>query len=289
MTQEPRFYFLKPPGLPATEKDNLLGRVVKNYANPAADYAPNGSPQALISFPAPPISSGLTTVQVVLSSTSETTATGLLTSLATITRRRRDDADVSFASEGIEIVRLQQHEDTYDLLRAVPAVQQKLAKMIRVGGKAYLIVGLLIWRDSAFSTSSGSGKSTTTSLTLPVDAALAATTGGIPVPIGPVGGNFGDSKSTSSTISATASGEQIIGIEYRLIKRDLFGFGSNTKMSSANVRYEGGKFYGTTKNDKEGTDEDEDEDEDEEESGDLGLLRGVVLTNQAVEGIATEP
>jgi hypothetical protein len=160
--------------MPLLEMNNLLDRVVKSYANPIADYTPNGSPQKLIDFPAPPISSGLTTAQAVLSSSSRVSAKALFTSLVALTWQHADNATVSFESEGIEVVRLKQHKETFDFFKAVPAVEQTLAKVIPVGRKAYLVVELLIWRAATFSTGSASNKSTSVWVMLPVGAALSA-------------------------------------------------------------------------------------------------------------------
>jgi hypothetical protein len=280
MTDEPRFYFLKPPGLPISERENLLARIVKNYANPTADYTPNGSPRNLVQFPALPLSSGVTNAQSVLSSSSQVTANALMTTLAAFTKENGHEASISFASQAIEVMRLQQHTDTFDKLKSIPEVQEKLSKMVRVGGKAYFVVGLLIWKNTRFSTGHGSNEKTSITAKLPLDSVVTAATGGIPVPVGKAELTVQDANAASNALEADVMGEQIIGLEYRLIKRELFGLSSSLKVSSSAVRYEGGKFYGTEarEDDEDISDEDDDEQEDP--------LRDVALTDDRVEGCA---
>lgn len=280
MADEPKFYFLKPPGLPISEKENLLARIVKSHANPIADYTPNGSPGNLIQFPAPPLSSGVTNVQVVLSSSSQTTAKALMTTLAAFTKEDSHEADISFASEAVEVVRLQQHSDTFDRLKTIPEVQQKLAKMVRVGGKAYLVVGLLIWKNTRFSSGHTSSDTISATAALPLESIVTAATGGIPVPLGKAEVTVQDANATRNALKASVKEEQIIGLEYRLIKRELLGLGSGLKVSTSAVRYEGGKYYS-----KGGEDEGEDISE-EDDDGQGSILQGVVLTDSRVEGCA---
>ncbi|KAF2017597.1 hypothetical protein BU24DRAFT_420638 [Aaosphaeria arxii CBS 175.79] len=284
MSNEPQFYFLKPPGLPISQRDNLLGRIVKNYANPTADYTPNGIPKNNVAFPAPPLSSGLRDATSVLSSSSQATAKALMTSLASLTKEKERDGSISFESETLEVVRLQQHGDTFDLLKATPEVRDKLAKYVRIGGRAYFVVGLLIWKDARFSAGAGSSERTLATAKVPVDAAVMAATGGVPVPIGSVELDVEGSRSTKSSLDATAAGEQIIGVEYRLIKREFFGIGSTAKVSDSQVRYEGGKYYGKGANDDDDDDDDNDDDDDE---GPEDTLKGVTLTEEAVVGNAS--
>jgi hypothetical protein len=276
MAHEPQFYLLKPPGLPISQRDHLLGRIVKNYANPTADYCPNNRPCDSVSFVAPPLSSGLTNAQSVLSSSSERTAKALLTSLAALTRQKGRDAGISFSSEGIEVLRLQQHEDTFEALKSNLLIQQKLTKMLRVGGKAYFVVGLLIWKNTQFSTNQGSNKTASLTAKVPVEAALAMTA--IPPSIlpavGPIQVELQASESVNSTLQATVDGEQIIGLEYRLVKRDLLGLGRNPQLTSSKMRYQGGKYYGEKRTGVEAEESSEDDD----------AQNLIVLTNEYIEG-----
>jgi hypothetical protein len=139
MAESPQFYFLKAPGLPVSQSQHLLSRIVKAFASPTAGCTPNNKPCNAIQFLAPQLNSGLTKAESVLSSSSETTAKAFLTSLATLTKEGGNDASVSFSGEGIDVVRPQQHIDTFDLLKALPAIQQKLSKMNRVGVKASIL------------------------------------------------------------------------------------------------------------------------------------------------------
>ena len=55
---------------------------------------------------------------------------------------------------------------------------------------------------------------------------MTAATGGIPLPVGKAELTVQDANATSNALKADVKEEQIIGLEYGLIKRELLGLGS---------------------------------------------------------------
>ena len=287
MADDPRYFFLKPPALPITEKHNLLGRLVKNYADPIADYTPNGAPSTLIPFVAPLITSHITSVESILRSSSSSNAQALISALAAFGHSSSSGSDIRFTSERLEIIRLQQHDDTFEALKQLPEVKEKLPRMLRVGGKVYFVVAIVCWKNARFEFGTNSNQQTSLNATAPVGSAALGAVTGVPATmlsgIGDVEFKINQSSYGDHALRATAEGEQIIGLEYRLIRRSHWGLGKQVKMGEGAVRYEGGRYYGHEERMSGGDEGEEDEDEMDEEQDELADLK---LTDERVEGFA---
>jgi hypothetical protein len=276
MVDDPRYFYLSPPGLPITEKPNLLGRLVKHYASPTADYTPNGSPSSLVRFAAPPISTHLASVETLLERSSSTGSTAFLSALSAFGRSSSTDTQVKYTSERVEIVQLQQHDDVFDLLKRVPEVRDKLRRMLRVGGKVYFVVAIVCLKDARVEVGAHVSGATGGRVNVaPVMGALGGVSGPL-VQMSNAGVEVGRASSFSEVLRGTVEGEQIIGLEYRVIRRSCWGLGNEAKMGDVLVRHEDGMWYGG----RGGIPDIEYDDEDD--------FDDFVLTDERIEGFAED-
>jgi hypothetical protein len=284
MAEEPHFYILKPPFLPSSTLPSLLARIVKNPAAPHADYTPSSSPAStLISFPAPPLTSSLLLPNMTLHSATSSSTMLHLSSLISAQRSRERGNDVLVTGEEMRTIRLQCQEETFEALRKVPEVRERLSRMLRIGGKVFFVVGVLVLRDFRVGVVHTEASGNGAAVDVPVEAAMMAAgvaqgmVPGLGVLLGDVGLSSDNQTKRGLDLEGQVEGEQIVGLEYRVVRRRMGGFGGGAKVGGEKVRFEGGRYYGQHSAKVE-DDEDGEEDEDEDGLGDL------VLTGEWVEG-----
>ena len=284
---EHHFYILKPPFLPSSTLPSLLARIVKNPAAPHADYTPSSSPASeLVTFPAPPLTSSLLLPNMTLHSVTSSNAMLHLSTLLSAQRNQGREGNVLVAGEEMRTVKLQCQEETFEALRKVPEVKERLSRMLRVGGKAFFVVGVLILRDFRIGVAHAEVRGNGVAVDVPVEAAMTAagvppgTVPGLGVLLGNVGFQRDKQTERGLNLEGQVEGEQIIGLEYRVVRRRMGVFGGGAKVGDEKVRFEGGRYYGRHSAEVDG-DEDGDEDE-EDEPGDFAL------TGEWVEGYEDE-
>jgi hypothetical protein len=209
-----------------------------------------------------------------------------LTSLLSAHRNRGRKGNVLVTGEEMRTVRLQCQEETFKALRKIPEVRERLSRMLRVGGKVFFVVGVLILRDFRVGVAHAEAKGNGAAVDVPVEATMMAagvppgTVPGLGVLLGNVGLQHDNQTQRGLDLEGQVEGEQIVGLEYRVVRRSMGGFGGGAKVGDEKVRFEGGQYYGgqSAKSDND----DEDDGDEEDELGDLAL------TGEWVEGYAAE-
>ena len=229
MSQEGEgFYLLGSWGtIPTTSPEVWLGRVVVDYKNPKASWAPSDAS----SFRGPiEDDPGYTDVSELLSSKKSSSIYGALADIF-----KFSTSDSSSSNPGIEAAKVRklsigQYDDVFERMQADGAVNAAVEKLRWKERTAYLIVGLLVTDQLAFTESSSSLSSSSFQGKVPTKEAMAA--GGLPsVDFGPEGGKD-KSQERGREGGKGISGTRIFAIQYRILKKHRKVFrGTETKLS----------------------------------------------------------
>ncbi|MCJ1396675.1 hypothetical protein MMC18_009567 [Xylographa bjoerkii] len=226
MSLSPVCYLLKPERLePAASATSWLGRIVRHYAVPDADFTPEKPSKLLVDFTIS--ETKIADVSVFMDNSDNGQLELQLAGLASTFRSRGKDSGVEFSTTSIRHVRLQKHEKALKAIISDGEVMEDLTRMLKPGGDpAYFIVGMLIWENATFVDSRSRSKGVGGSVELPVTTAVAASTG-LVIPDVDLKLAAESEATQKRTISGTSEGSSIFAFEYRTVRRSIFSIGSN--------------------------------------------------------------
>ena len=255
--KEPVYYVLK-RRIPCTQE--WLGRIVQYYQDPTACYTPARALEA----------TDLSDVLIIeesdfrinVNASRDEIFKSRLSRLLGFENSATREEKMDFESPSINKRSLTNYKKAFERLKFDCEVRKDLPDMLPVGGKAYMIVGVVEIENASVKHTKAASSSVDTGATIPiVDVALAAAS--IPITLGGVG-DFQLERQTGQTSSvetkSKTSQREIIAIEYRMIQRSLLGFGRRAVYRDSIPKYQSGLTF-------QGDDEEEDTDlEDAEDS-----------------------
>jgi len=285
------FYILDPERLePASSAPKWLGRIVKNYADPIADFTPD-DPSLLITEPHHEVT--ISNATSFLSSSSSASVSGRLKDVASLVKTSAMSRGLDFSATSIKSIRMESHRMKFLKLCQDKNVREALGRMLPVGGRpAYMIVGLLIWTDTKFTESKISSQENETSLEVPVDLIAAVAAGApLPAPLPSPGISVSGGRSTERKFTGVVEGSYIFGVEYRTVRRRKYAIFRNftPTLDEHGPRVRGGNVFNG-----DGTDDDgkgaeevnaEEFEADEEEWTDMISDEDELEVEEGVQGI----
>lgn len=275
-TQEPTFFLLK-RRLPASETEDMLGRIVRLFEDPLFAYTPESpakslTPEIFNQFVASPQHDD--SAQLRTKASQDEKLWAKLKGLFSLSSEFAEGGSTLVTSPRITTRRLKQEITYFNALKSVPDVRREILEMCSVGGKVYLIVGTVSVQTATFKSTGFQRSKNKAAVSLPVSAvaSAAAASGGVILPISGVDPELGTGHSTSSSWSTqfttTATGadgeenlcsEEVFAVACREITREWHGLGSDVKMRLKRPQYTGGQHFGEgDESDQEKEEEDED-------------------------------
>lgn len=215
MSKHP-FYLLDLWGTIRTDApEEWLGRVVADHVNPKASYAPENA--KVIAGNKMDDDSGYIDVSELINSKKGSSMYGLLADVLKFSADDSHSTSPSINAPRVEQLSIGQHPEVFSRLIGDPSAKAAVDKLTWEKRKAYLIVGLLVTDQIAFTESSSSLSDTSLQAKLPTkEIAAAAGAPGVDVPLQ---GGIDDSQESSRQGSAGLHGRRIFAIQYRLLRK----------------------------------------------------------------------
>ncbi|SCO84051.1 uncharacterized protein FRV6_08178 [Fusarium oxysporum] len=181
----PSFYLLPPERyLPASALSTWLGRIVKSYSEPDANFVPD-DPKPFSTSPEKP--------------------------------------DLSFTSSEVVCVRLQNYDQVFDRLIQHEETRSQLQRMLARGRNAgFMVTAVLIWQDATFTHSRERGVTTPAGVSVPMSTIISSTTG-ILLPSEPTDPRVSGSQGHQDTaeFSGESAGSNIFALQYKTVRRSV--------------------------------------------------------------------
>jgi hypothetical protein len=183
---------------------------------------------------------------------------------------RSREANLVLESSSIHTRRLVNHAQLFADLIAQPPVKTGLEALWKSSGKRtlYFVVGVKTCSHSTLSATDGRTREDGVGAALPLDAVIGSP--GL-IPGATVGASVSVSNGTTTVVSLKREDERIFALEYRIVRRDWFGFGKQSRLGNKLDDADGGHFFGR----EEDSDADS-EDAEDEDDGDLAEAVGLV-------------
>ena len=201
--RDPVFFLLKGPSLPAaSEAKAMLGRIVKNFAQPLADYVPE---DASSYTKLEPNVTHLSNAARIADATNSKVLKAKFLSIAEALRSQGRSQASILENSKISAWELRRQETVFQQLTKSPEVLSQLKQWAKPKeDPAYMIVGLLIWQDATMASIKAQGKSSEASIKIPTGAATSAaivSTTGVYVPPNLIGDIEGEKGETSEGVT----------------------------------------------------------------------------------------
>ncbi|RFU31681.1 hypothetical protein B7463_g4644, partial [Scytalidium lignicola] len=157
---------------------------------------------------------------------------------------------IDFASESEQCMRLENYPEVYQNLRANPEVRADLEEWLTPGGKpAYMIVGLLIWKDASFEETVTQDSSLTGKAKVPVASASTKAHTGTSTGAGDPAHEATKKEARQVMSKGTLKGQSIFAFEYKAVRRrpySLFGDTTPKTVENYGPRVSGDKLFAGT-------------------------------------------
>jgi hypothetical protein len=256
MLKEKTWYVLK-DSIPASRVDQLLGSIVQDFRDPTAGYLPTtAQPRQLVPAIADLVETRDLEARVEVEKIRSSALSAQLFEVLTGGHSRSREANLVLESSSIHTRKLVNHAKPFADLIAQPTVRTELEAALKQGGKRklYFVVGIKTCSRSHFSSTTSRKNESSFGGAVPLDAMA-----GIPglLPVANVGASITLSSGTTTGTSATLLDDRIFALEYRVARRDWFGYGSQPKLGDKLDGNDGGNFFG---NEEDSDAESEDED-----------------------------
>ncbi|KAI8629649.1 hypothetical protein F5Y19DRAFT_431354 [Xylariaceae sp. FL1651] len=230
MSNDTPFYILDPRRLlPEEDAASWLGRIVKDYKDPAAWMTPKDIQKSL-QCELPVNEVVIDNIDTRMSSLDDASLKIGLTNIASVLSGSGRDGSFSFQTTSMRVVRLQGYSNVFNRICRLPEVRGDLESVMRPGGKPFfLIVGLLVLTDVKFAEHYAKMKSVGFDATAPVIEVASAAVSGMPLPI-----DVGDPMLGRTAVNGrerkwqgSVSGSYIFGFEYKAVRRKAYSLMKN--------------------------------------------------------------
>lgn len=268
MAKDKTWFILKDT-IPANREDDLLGALVEDFRDPIAGFVPiSVQPRLLVPAIAKAVETDDLNARIEIGKINSTALSAQLLEVFTGSHVRGQQTNVVLESSRIRTRKLVNHPKLFAELIAHPSVKAELETFIKTRNKRklFFVVGIKTCLRSQLNTSKSQIRENTIGAGVPLDAVA-----GIPglIPSANLGGSVGFSTASTSGTSSTWEDERIFAIEYRVARRDWFGFGAQTELRNKLDNADGAAFFGS---DEENSDIDSETDGEGDEVDNLGLI-----------------
>ena len=235
MASEPTFYLLPPFNtIPAKDPHEWIGRIVKFYNDPRANFTPPRGNPAMegVDIDDDP---GFRKVEEIIDSASSESARLLLADMLHFTHSRSRADTPRFQSDKVRRLKLSQ-EDTYcKRALALDDVKAQLKEWHKINRPVYLIVGLLIADCVHYAEETMEGSSNEIGAKPPTR--LTSLAVGSPVSMPDiVEGSVSKTMQQQRGMKLTATGKRIFAVEYRVLTKRLLSMSGQVDMRPGGIR-----------------------------------------------------
>jgi hypothetical protein len=242
----------------------MLGRIVSDFYSPLNKFTPE-SPTSLLPelISSSMYSTDENNATLVLNSTKHGSLRACLEGLLSLSTTSSRGEQLSLSSTLVRTWRLANFENVFSELVNTEEVRRKLSEIVPIGGKAYFVMGVMTCFNANVTYAKSSDVGVSGEVNIPV-AKIAAAATGVPLLIDGEGLALGidQSRNKSRDLTATASGEEVFAVEYRVVRRSWAGLGKRVVLRDDNLQTKAGLKFGGSGDEK---------DEDEEGIDDVAL------------------
>jgi hypothetical protein len=279
MIKDRTWYVLK-DSIPASSVDQLLGSLVQDFRDPTAGFLPsNAKPRELVPGIANLVETHDLDARVEVNKVRSTALSTQLFEILTGSHIRSREASLVLESLSIHTRRLVNHAQLFADLIVQPPVKTGLEALWKSSGKRnlFFVVGVKTCSHSTLSATNGRTRENEVGVALPLDAVIGSP--GL-IPGATVGASVSVSNGVTTVMSLKREDERIFALEYRIVRRDWFGFGNQSRLSDKLDDTDGGHFFGPEDSDAESDDAEDEDDDDLAET--LGLVDATHTLNYLV-------
>lgn len=231
----PASFYLLPPErlLPASTLPIWIGRIVKSYSEPDANFVPV-DPALFVKGPL--ATSTIANASLAASSQRhKSLAAALGASTCNASRETSQGGGLSFTSSEIMCVRLQNQDAVFDRMIQDEQTKSELQRMLARGDNiGYMITAVLIWCDATFTHSREHGIETSAGASVPISAIVMGTSGvALPSEVTDPSVSASYVRQDTAELSGESAGSHIFAIQYKTVRRSFFQFlGAGMKLKS---------------------------------------------------------
>ncbi|QPC71887.1 hypothetical protein HYE68_002639 [Fusarium pseudograminearum] len=231
----PSAFYLLPPErlLPASTLPTWIGRIVKSYSEPDANFVPV---DPALCVKGPLAASTIANASLTASSQRhKSLAAALGASTCNASRETSQGGGLSFTSSEIMCVRLQNQDAVFDRMIQDEQTKFELQRMLARGDNTgYMITAVLIWCDATFTHSRERGIETSAGASVPISAIVMGTSGvALPSEVTDPSVSASYGRQDTAELSGESAGSHIFAIQYKTVRRSFFQFfGAGMKLKS---------------------------------------------------------
>ncbi|WXC47678.1 hypothetical protein QX201_007393 [Fusarium graminearum] len=248
----PASFYLLPPErlLPASTLPTWIGRIVKSYSEPDANFVPV-DPALFVKGPL--ATSTIANASLAASSQRhKSLAAALGASTCNASRETSQGGGLSFTSSEIMCTKSE--------------LQRMLARGDNTG---YMITAVLIWCDATFTHSREHGIETSAGASVPISAIVMGTSGvALPSEVTDPSVSASYGRQDTAELSGESAGSHIFAIQYKTVRRSFFQFlGAGMKLKSHGPELPASQSF-AKKHPRDSEDEDDVSSEEESDTDD---------------------
>lgn len=239
------FYLLPPLNtIPAKDPQDWIGRIVKSYSDPRANFTPPKDNPAIEGANVDD-DTGFRNVEEIVKNARSKSAQLLLADMLHFTHTRSTADAPHFQSAKVQRLKLLQ-EDTYcKRLLTLDHVKTQLREWHKINRPVYLIVGLLI-ADRVHYAEEAHEESTSMIEAKPPTQLISAAAG-FPVSMPDIAeGSVSKTMEQQRGVTLTAMGKRIFAVEYRVLTKRLLSMSGQVDMRPGGIR--GDRSFGREEN-----------------------------------------
>ncbi|KAG5754447.1 hypothetical protein H9Q69_010534 [Fusarium xylarioides] len=217
----PSFYLLPPERyLPASALSTWLGRIVKSYSEPDANFVPD-DPKPFVTHEF--ARSTIANASLAALSQRNKSFAAKLGATVDVSRETSNGGGLSFTSSEVVCVRLQNYDQVFDRLIQHEETRSQLQRMLARGGNAgFMVTAVLIWQDATFTHSRERGVTTSADVSVPVSTIVSSTTGiMLPSELTDPGVSRSQGRQDTAEFSGESAGSNIFALQYKTVRRSV--------------------------------------------------------------------
>ncbi|RKL21111.1 hypothetical protein BFJ68_g2382 [Fusarium oxysporum] len=217
----PSFYLLPPQRyLPASALSTWLGRIVKSYSEPDANFVPD-DPKPFVTHEF--ARSTIANASLAALSQRNKSFAAKLGATVDVSCETRNGGGLSFTGSEVVCVRLQNYDQVFDRLIQHEETRSQLQRMLARGrNTGFMVTAMLIWQDATFTPSRERGVTAPAGVSVPMSTIVSSTTG-ILLPSEPTDSGVSGSQSHQYTaeFSGESAGSNIFALQYKTVQRSV--------------------------------------------------------------------
>ena len=235
MASDPTFYLLPPFNtIPAKDPREWIGRIVKSYNDPRANFTPPRGNPAMEGVEIED-DTGFRNVKEIIDNANSDSARLLLADMLHFTHSRSKADTPRFQSDNVRRLKLLEEDSYCKRLLALDDVKVQLKEWHKINRPVFLIVGLLIADGVHYAEEKTEENSNEIGVKPPTG--LTSLIAGSPVPMPDIAeASWSKTRKQQRGIKLTATGERIFAVEYRVLTKRLLSMSGQADMRPGGIR-----------------------------------------------------